>query len=56
MHRVKGPILRGWTARAPYSQRNGLKDLTELVIYHQRFRMNLTDEEKQQLIAFLNSP
>ena len=55
-NRGKGPILRGLAARAPYFHNGAAKDLTEIVnFYNQRFAMRLTDQEKSQLIAFLNS-
>ncbi len=54
--RTKGPVLRGLAARAPYFHNGAAADLTELVdFYNLRFQMNLTNQEKQQLIAFLNS-
>jgi cytochrome c peroxidase len=56
VNRVKGPVLRGLAARAPYFHNGAAKDLNELVnFYNQRFEMNLTSTEKRQLIAFLNS-
>jgi cytochrome c peroxidase len=56
VNRIKGPILRGLAARAPYFHNGAAQNLTELVnFYNQRFQMNLTDEEKSDLIAFLNS-
>jgi hypothetical protein len=44
-------------SRAPKAQFSGaLSNLSELLdFYNQRFQMNLTEEEKEQLIAFLNS-
>ena len=55
-NRGKGPILRGLAARAPYFHNGAAADLKELVnFYNQRFEMNLTDEQKRQLVAFLNS-
>ena len=55
-NRGKGPILRGLAARAPYFHNGAAADLNELVnFYNQRFAMNLTDLQKRQLIAFLNS-
>ena len=56
VNRIKGPILRGLAARAPYFHNGAARDLDELLnFYNQRFQMNLTDQEKAQLIAFLNS-
>jgi hypothetical protein len=55
-NRGKGPILRGLAARAPYFHNGAAANLIELVnFYNQRFQMNLTDEQKRQLVAFLNS-
>ncbi len=56
MVRTKGPILRGLASRAPYFHNGAARDLNELLeFYNQRFQMNLTKEEKEQFIAFLNS-
>ncbi len=56
VNRGKGPILRGLAARAPYFHNGAAANLDELVnFYNQRFQMNLTDKQKKQLIAFLNS-
>jgi cytochrome c553 len=56
VNRGKGPILRGLAGRAPYFHNGAAANLTELVnFYNQRFQMNLTSNEKEQLIAFLNS-
>jgi hypothetical protein len=55
-NRGKGPILRGLAARAPYFHNGAAADLDELVnFYNQRFQMNLTEEQKDDLVAFLNS-
>lgn len=55
-NRGKGPILRGLAARAPYFHNGSAADLNELVnFYNQRFQMNLTEEQKEALVAFLNS-
>jgi hypothetical protein len=54
--RVKGPILRGLAARAPYFHNGAGASLMEVVnFYDERFRMGLTEEQKRQLIAFLGS-
>jgi cytochrome c peroxidase len=56
INRVKGPILRGLAGRAPYFHNGAAATLLQAVnFYNQRFAMNLTEEQKQQLIAFLNS-
>lgn len=56
LNRIKGPVLRGLAARAPYFHNGAARNLTEVVnFYNQRFQMNLTEEEKSDLVAFLNS-
>ena len=54
--RGKGPILRGLAARAPYFHNGAAANLSELVdFYNFRFQMNLDNQQKHDLIAFLNS-
>jgi len=54
--RTKGPILRGLASRAPYFHNGAAQNLSELLeFYNQRFQMNLTTEEKDELTAFLNA-
>jgi cytochrome c peroxidase len=56
VNRVKGPILRGLAGRAPYFHNGAAATLMQAVnFYNQRFSMNLTEEQKRQLVAFLNS-
>jgi cytochrome c peroxidase len=56
VNRIKGPILRGLAARAPYFHNGSAANLSELVhFYDRRFQMGLTDQQKAELIAFLNS-
>jgi cytochrome c peroxidase len=56
VNRGKGPILRGLAARAPYFHNGAAKNLNEVInFYDQRFQMDLTQTEKKELIAFLNS-
>jgi cytochrome c peroxidase len=56
LNRVKGPILRGLAGRAPYFHNGAAATLLQAVnFYNQRFSMNLTEEQKRQLVAFLNS-
>jgi len=56
VNRGKGPILRGLAARAPYFHNGAAADLDELVnFYNKRFAMDLSKQEKKQLVAFLNS-
>jgi cytochrome c peroxidase len=55
-NRGKGPVLRGLAARAPYFHNGSAANLHELVnFYNERFQMNLSEEQKSDLIAFLNS-
>ena len=55
-NRIKGPILRGLAARAPYFHNGAAANLMEVVnFYDQRFSMNLTEAQKADLVAFLNS-
>ena len=56
VNRGKGPVLRGLPARAPYFHNGSAPDLEHLVnFYDSRFDMNLTDAQKDELVAFLNS-
>jgi len=56
VNRIKGPILRGLAARAPYFHNGSATSLEELVnFYNKRFQMELTEEQKDDLVAFLNS-
>jgi cytochrome c peroxidase len=56
LNRMKGPILRGLAARAPYFHNGSAASLMDAVnFYNQRFQMNLTQNQKEQLVAFLNS-
>ena len=55
-NRLKGPILRGLAARAPYFHNGAAASLRELVnFYNERFQMHLTAQQRQDLVAFLNS-
>ena len=55
-NRIKGPILRGLAARAPYFHNGAAADLSEVVnFYDQRFSMHLSASQKSDLVAFLNS-
>jgi hypothetical protein len=54
--KVKGPILRGLAARAPYFHNGSAVNLSDVVtFYDKRFNVGFTDQEKADLIAFLNS-
>jgi len=54
--KLKGPILRGLAARAPYFHNGSAATLQDVVeFYDQRFSIGLTDQEKAELVAFLNA-
>jgi cytochrome c peroxidase len=54
--KVKGPILRGLAARAPYFHNGSASSLRDVVtFYDQRFNVGFSDQEKADLIAFLSS-
>jgi hypothetical protein len=56
VNRLKGPVLRGLAARAPYFHNGAAATLKQVVdFYDQRFQMALTEKQKAQLVAFLNS-
>ena len=54
--KLKGPILRGLAARAPYFHNGGAATLLDAVeFYNQRFNLNLSNQQKQDLVAFLKT-
>jgi cytochrome c peroxidase len=54
--KFKGPILRGLAARAPYFHNGSASTLGEAVdFYDTRFNIGLTQQEKADLVAFLNA-
>jgi cytochrome c peroxidase len=54
--KIKGPILRGLAARAPYFHNGSAATLTDVVnFYNQRFSIGLTDQQKQDLVNFLST-
>ena len=54
--RFKGPVLRGLAARAPYFHNGFAADLAAVVdFYNTRFTLDLSDQEKSDLIAFLQT-
>jgi cytochrome c peroxidase len=54
--KTKGPILRGLAARAPYFHNGSAATLADVVaFYDQRFNLNLTDQQKADLVAFLQT-
>jgi cytochrome c peroxidase len=54
--KVKGPILRGLDARAPYFHNGSAATLDDAVnFYDQRFTIGLTAQEKTDLVNFLQT-
>ena len=54
--KIKGPVLRGLSARAPYFHNGSAKTLLDAVhFYETRFGLVLTPEEESDLVAFLRS-
>jgi cytochrome c peroxidase len=54
--KVKGPILRGLAARAPYFHNGSAATLSDVLdFYDTRFNIGFTAQEKSDLIAFLQS-
>ncbi len=54
--KMKGPILRGLAARAPYFHNGSAATLLDAVnFYDTRFQLGLTDQEKADLVNFLSS-
>lgn len=54
--KVKGPVLRGLAARAPYFHNGGAKTLEDAVeFYNERFSLALTPQQKTDLAAFLRA-
>jgi cytochrome c peroxidase len=54
--KIKGPILRGLSARAPYFHNGSAQTLLDVVhFYETRFGLTLTLQEESDLVAFLGS-
>jgi cytochrome c peroxidase len=54
--RFKGPTLRALAPRAPYFHNGFAKDLNEVVtFYNDRFGIGFTDQEREDLVAFLKA-
>ena len=54
--KTKGPILRGLASRAPYFHNGSAATLRDAVdFYDNRFHLGLNEQEKQDLVAFLQS-
>jgi cytochrome c peroxidase len=54
--KVKGPVLRGLAARAPYFHNGSAATLADVMeFYNRRFDLNLTEQQKADLVAFLSA-
>lgn len=54
--KVKGPILRGLAGRAPYFHNGSAATLLDVInFYDERFSLALTEENKRDLVAFLQT-
>ena len=54
--KFKGPILRGLSGRAPYFHNGSAATLLDAVnFYDSRFNLNLTPQQKADLVAFLST-
>ena len=54
--KFKGPVLRALAARAPYFHDGSAATLSEVLeFYDRRFRIQLSDREKADLLAFLQA-
>jgi cytochrome c peroxidase len=54
--KIKGPILRGLAARAPYFHNGSAATLLDAVnFYNTRFNLNLSQRDRDDLVAFLKT-
>jgi cytochrome c peroxidase len=54
--RFKGPILRGLAGRAPYFHNGSAATLGDVIeFYDRRFGLSLTEQQKNDLVAFLRT-
>jgi cytochrome c peroxidase len=54
--KVKGPILRGLAARAPYFHNGSAATLLDVVTFYDlRFNLGFTDQDRRDLAAFLET-
>jgi cytochrome c peroxidase len=54
--KIKGPILRGLAARAPYFHNGSAATLRDAVnFYDTRFNLHLSEQDKDDLVAFLKT-
>jgi len=53
---MKGPILRGLPARAPYFHNGSADSLSDVIdFYDKRFNIGFTPQEKKDLVVFLSA-
>jgi cytochrome c peroxidase len=56
INRIKGPVLRGLAARAPYFHNVAAANFSQVVnFYNKRFQIGLTEQQMQDLINFLQT-
>ena len=54
--KFKGPILRGLASRAPYFHNGSAATLGDVIdFYNTRFNINITTQQKHDLVAFLSA-
>jgi len=54
--KIKGPILRGLAGRAPYFHNGSAATLADAVtFYNVRFNLNLSQQDQDDLVAFLRT-
>jgi hypothetical protein len=54
--KIKGPVLRGLSSRAPYFHNGSAQTLLDVVrFYEKRFNLALTNREESDLVAFLSA-
>jgi hypothetical protein len=54
--KMKGPILRGLSSRAPYFHNGSADTLLDVVnFYDRRFNIHFSDQDKRDLVAFLQA-
>ena len=54
--KIKGPILRGLAGRAPYFHNGSAATLMDTVnFYNTRFNLNLSEQDRNDLVAFLKT-
>lgn len=54
--KIKGPVLRGLAARAPYFHNGSAGSLGDVIdFYDKRFNIGFTSQEKADLVEFLTT-